>query len=656
MEIKSSVSNAVLGKGYNSKKERFAGECLKQEESVFVGAQSASLRFSRSLEQNELSEALGFSAGGKARYGVVSGSAAANFASEASSNDYSEVTIYSANYRFKNKKLKYTGLSEVGKNAKGFRDNNNFVGEQWELICGHEFVEEITLGASIYISAKIEFANKAAKQSFNASFKIQGPAFEASGEFSRASKSFGSSASITIQAFQLGGDGTRLSAIFGGNDNLIDSGGKQVQALVVCSMSNPEPCLQILTSAVDYATNTDDPDAFPNQIKPDMNVGVPTGPAELSYITSPYSDLALIPPPAIISDGIKAAREELSFEFEKNFAYQNRLRAIKTGKMRLSQRQQKNIEDIEKDVAGNLAIIQTTADICYKDLDNCVSAVSEAKQKIKTIDEENLEIFPETIAQWYDVKDLPGTKKSIEHTLNVLTEKVKNQVVKFEEVEDKAAKVEELLLGVKHLDLDSVNSSEKSIDLELLLLLKNLKTLNISTNQIVDLSPLSLFTKLEGLNLSNNQIVDLAPLSVLINLKSLNIGDNKIVDINPLSSLTNLTSLGLLRNQIVDVSPLASLTKLVGLYLDDNQIVDVSPLASLTNLTSFSLAYNQIIDISPLVTLTKLEGFNLQNNQIVDVSPLSSLVKPKWLFMLNNPISNKTCPVPDPDNTICHFN
>ncbi len=722
MEIQSpgQSDKAVLGEGYNTKNEDFVGECVTGTVE-FVGIPEATLNYSKVLESKQLSDELGFSVGGKARYGVVEGSMSAKFASEASSNNYSEVTIFSAKYHFKNKKLKYEGLTNVGKQAKGFGDNNNFVGENWVTTCGHEYVEQIKLGAAIYVSAKIEFSNKAAKESFKAKFEVKGPVFEASGDFTKEAKSFGSSASISIQAYQLGGDVSRLGDIFGGNENLIDSSGKKIHALLVCSMANPEPCLQILSSAIEYATNTDDPNSFPNQIK-NIDLNSPIGPAELAYLTSPYADLSLIPPPAIISEGIKVARDELSFEFEKNFTYRNRVRALKTGPMRLSKRQQKNIEDIDKDIAINLEIIQETAFICYTDLDNCVEAVSNAKQKLKTINEEDLEIFPETIAQWYDIKDVPETKKSIQHTLNILVEKVKNKVVDFENISDKSATVESLLLEIKDLDLSSISLPEVSIDLGILSLLKNLNFLNLSDNQIVDVAPLSLLTnlnlldlhknqiidvtplslltkltdininnnqvvdisslssltnligislagnqivdisplasltKLKGLESLGNQIVDISPLASLTNLSGINISENQIVDISPLSSLTNLTNIRLLKNKIVDVSPLASLTNLVDLYLDENQIVDVSPLASLTNLTRFSLFSNQIVDISPLASLTKLEGLNLANNQIVDVSPLASLVKPLWLYLLNNPISNKTCPVPEPNDKICHFN
>jgi hypothetical protein len=72
MEIQSpgQPDKAVLGEGYNTKNEDFVGECLIGTVE-FPGLQESSLQFSRSIEQNELSDALGFSAGGKAGTGSV---------------------------------------------------------------------------------------------------------------------------------------------------------------------------------------------------------------------------------------------------------------------------------------------------------------------------------------------------------------------------------------------------------------------------------------------------------------------------------------------------------------------------------------------------------------------------------------------------------
>lgn len=90
-------SQAVLGKGYDKKQERFAGDCVTGT-LEYVGAPEASISFERSLSAKETSDSLGFAVGAKARFGVISGSTSGRFASESTSNEYSEATVYSAEW------------------------------------------------------------------------------------------------------------------------------------------------------------------------------------------------------------------------------------------------------------------------------------------------------------------------------------------------------------------------------------------------------------------------------------------------------------------------------------------------------------------------------------------------------------------------------
>ncbi|MCU0545585.1 MAG: leucine-rich repeat domain-containing protein [Oscillatoriaceae cyanobacterium Prado104] len=614
MEIPSAsqANKALLGEGYNSEEESFVGECVTGTVE-FVGAQESSVVFSRSLSATETADSLGFSIGASARYGLYKGSMSARFASEASANNYSEVTVYSAQYRFKNRKLKYTGLTAVGEAAKGFSTDNNFVGENWVKVCGHEYVEQVTLGATLFISAKIEFSSRSKKQEFNLQFKVKGPAFSVSSELEKASKLFGSTASITIQAYQIGGDISRVSAIFGtGSDAKVTSpDGKNVHAILVCSMTNPSACLKVLDNALFYATDTQDPSAFPQQIRPDSDFGNtnnPNGPAELSYITNPWSNLALISPPPIISDAIKAAREDLSLQFEINLKYRNRVRSLLTGPIRLSQSQRANIEEIDIIISDNLKLIYETAIICYTKLDECVEKVAQTNSKLKTVDELKLEIVPESLAQWYDTKDLPSTRRSIQQLLNTLGEKVRKEVVDFDKVDDKSAVVEQVLTQSKEL---SIPFNSKITDLDPLASLTNLTKLDLSFNEITDLKPLESLVNLEWLGLANNQVANLKPLSKLNNLALLSLEGNRIDDLNPISQLKNLKLLALGGNNIVDIKPLALLINLENLFLWDNKITDVSSLASLTNL--------------------------------------------KNLNLMGNPLVSKICPIPDPQGKICQF-
>jgi Leucine-rich repeat (LRR) protein len=598
---------AVLGQGYDVSEERFAGLCVLGDRQ-FAGTQEATISFDKKVSETEVADSLGFSVGGKARYGLITGSLSAEFTSSSSSSDYSEVAVYSAKYQFKNQKLNYTGLTPQGQQAKGSAVGNNFVWENWEKTCGHEFVEQVVQGASLYISIKIEFSTKASKTAFDAQFSLSGPMFEVGGKLSTASKQFGKTASISIQAYQLGGDVAKLSQAL--NANLGDK--PEVKAIAVCSMDNPDACLQLLNGAIKYAT-----DEFPKQINPALGADNPAGPADLIYITKPWSDLALYSPPAIIADGVKTAREDLSFQFERNLKYRNRVRALQTGPLRLSPAQQTKIELIDTIVSDNLKLIDETANICYSQMDRCVAKVDECKTLLKSFNEEDFDVHPESIAQWYEIKDLPSTLQEVRRVMNGLEELVKDRVNNWAEIkeEDKGTLIEKILKNEENIVLYSLGISSTEY-LTWLLSLPSLTTINLFSNQITDISSLSFLTNLTNINLISNQITDISPLSSLNNLTNIYLNSNQITDIAPLSSLNNLLDVALGINQITDITPLSSLTNLTKIYLHSNQVTDITPLSSLTNLAYIDLSSNQVTDISPLSSLLKLSSLKIASNPI----------------------------------------
>lgn len=605
-------SQAVLGKGYNTKEERFTGDCVKGT-TEYVGAPEGSVNFERSLSLTETADSLGFAIGGKARYGAIQGSAAAKFASESSSNEYSEATVYSAEYRFKNAKLRFTELTDVGKVAR--QGSGQFVWENWEKTCGHEYVEQIKLGAKLMISAKVEFSTKEDKKAFSAEFKIKGPAFSASGELNKASSRFGKSASVSIRAYQLGGDVSRLSGIFGqGSNARVDADGKQVHALLVCSMDRIDACMRVLDSALTYATDTGSAESFPNQIKPNYDPTRPDGPAELAYITKPWSDLAFYPPPPIIADSVKAVRADLSALFEDQLKKRNRVSALVSGPFRLSPRQSENAESAQEIVSDNLTLIFNAAVICYTDVDKCVARVGETKKALKALDEALLEIYPEMFSQWCDALDSGIIRKSVRGVVTALMEVAASEL-DLSRMADKCGTAQGILLDARDLDL-----SEKGVE---------------------SLVPLATFTKLQKLRLARNAITDVTPLARLTALRELNLNANQIDDIAPLVHLTSLKSLLLSGNRIEELPEMKNLPALETLWLGDNRISDLRNLAEIANLRTLTLNNNRISDVSPLGSLQRLESIDVSRNSISEVSTFLALPALRSLDLSENPIS---CP------------
>jgi hypothetical protein len=628
MEIVSTsqTEKALLGEGYNIKEERFAGECVMGTP-IYTGAPEAAIQYERSMSQTEMADSLGFEAKAKARYGLISGSLSAKFASESSANDFSEVSVYSAQYKFKNVKLQYTGLTPVGKKAKGSSSESDFTWENWEKTCGHEYVSEVVQGASLFYSIKVEFATRADKESFNAEFSLKAPMLSAGGTLNKASEKFGSRGLITIRAYQLGGDVAKLSQALGAE---VAADGQNVSALINCSMEDPGACLAVLDRAIDYATNE-----FPLQIKPDYNPSSPAGPADMVYLTRPWEELALYPPPPLIAEGVRVARQDLAFQFEQNLKYRTRVRALQTGKILLSPRQQDNIERIDDEVSQNFSLINEAAEVCYTEMDKCVAKVDEVKGKLTSFHPEDFDIYPESFSQWYSIKELPDTDKDVKHTVNTLVEMVRAEVNNFDQVQDKAKTAENVLNSLPSLSLISKNIK----DFRPLSTLTNLPYLSIYYNPIPDLSSLSTLTKLTSLWLLYDQISDLSAFSVLKNLAQLNFEGNQIKDVSPLADLVKLTYLNLYNNQVTDISALGSLKALTHLNLNHNQIVDISALSALTDLTDLRLSSNQIRDLSALSSLKALNFLDIKDNPVENITALSSLSNLTNLFVSANQIS-----------------
>ena len=89
---------------------------------------------------------------------------------------------------------------------------------------------------------------------------------------------------------------------------------------------------------------------------------------------------------------------------------------------------------------------------------------------------------------------------------------------------------------------------------------------------------------------------DMEQIVKLYALTSLNLSGNSITDISTLSTLGGLTALDLSDNSISDISALAELKGLRTLYLDRNPVRDFSALYMLENLTTLSIKGTEISD------------------------------------------------------------
>jgi len=250
-----SSRQAILGSAYNSKKQEFAGQSCIAGNSVPTGTATGTFSFDQSLSESQASQQLGFGAGGRARFGAVEASASAQFMRNAASSAYSLSSVWVSEYKLPTQKLNAPKPNEIGR---ALAQND----DRWVETCGDEYVGEITYGARLFFSIRVDFSSTEEKQSFQAQFALSGPLFSANANLQQASQQFSKNAKVTVSALQFGGDVSKVTGLFADGD-----AGRA--GFVQCTLGSFSSCADVISAALKYATSTTT--GFPSQIAPGAN-------------------------------------------------------------------------------------------------------------------------------------------------------------------------------------------------------------------------------------------------------------------------------------------------------------------------------------------------------------------------------------------------
>ena len=202
--------------------------------------------------------------------------------------------------------------------------------------------------------------------------------------------------------------------------------------------------------------------------------------------------------------------------------------------------------------------------------------------------------------------------------------------------------------------------NQKISDMSRVSELGNLRTLNLSINDINKIEGLENMTTLEYLDLSDNEITKIEGLENLENLKEVFLNNNQISDITPLSANILLTNLNLKGNTEIDgnrnnytgerlealnkigeildrggtinidIDKLGLFTNYKSLDLSNQGLTTIEKLEGFTQLTNLNLS-NNLITLEDaksqeiLKSMTNLESLNLQNNKVTDITAINSL-------------------------------
>jgi hypothetical protein len=512
------VVQAALGHGYNSSEQRFKGNCLdgSPENFVFIGHQTGSVVWSQAMDSASTKESLGFGVKARAKYGMISASAAADFATATSSDQYSESATYRADFRPKSIQLQRKVFTEQAnrkkRSASAFRE-----------MCGDEYVEQVSLGGSLYVNLKIQFGTREEREAFSSQVKVSGPIGSVSASLKKASEKLSKSGFISIRLLQIGGDVEQLATIFRqtvptGSGNVAPTLSSPL-ALVNCSMDQLESCTAVLESAIRYASED-----FPSQITRNIEqVYSPGGPAFIHYVTKPWATAGVIMPNPIASQATVFAQQRLSDLFEREDTVMARIRSLDLARIRLSPAQREKLNRAERTVNANVHLIKEAANECYDDESTCVSVVRVLEQEpgspgaIVPQSLVDFEILPETFAQFCDLTADPKHSAKLGNTVRKLLEVAARESNdgSLQGAVDVCGTAERLLLRLTRLELPFASL----VDLRPVGTLPNLRSLRLNANQIEDLSPLGALKSLQSLNLNGNPASDFSILRELPNLQ-----------------------------------------------------------------------------------------------------------------------------------------
>ena len=159
--------------------------------------------------------------------------------------------------------------------------------------------------------------------------------------------------------------------------------------------------------------------------------------------------------------------------------------------------------------------------------------------------------------------------------------------------------------------------------------------LDLSNTPLADLDGLVPMTQLGTLNLSGTKVVDLKPIERFLpyGLDDLNLTGCAISDIRPLSQLPGLLHLKLDCQKVEDLAPLKSMRILESLRLENiSPKLDLSPLGKLEFVTELWIT-GEVGDLAPLARMIRLEQLHLTSGAKVPNGFVDSVPRLKKLFV-----------------------
>lgn len=271
-----------------------------------------------------------------------------------------------------------------------------------------------------------------------------------------------------------------------------------------------------------------------------------------------------------------------------------------------------------------------------------LSELSKFKQQVNAI------ISPESKAL---LSEQSGNPLSIE--TSAITELKLNNSLKLEDAVDPESgnNTEQFadfsplmsLPNLEVLELNSTTFGYQADSLSFITNAVNLIDLDLSSTRLSNLDNIVALTKLSSLNIAGTNVTDLTPLSDSMALVELYAHDGGVVDLPDFSKLTNLEKISFQGNDIANLDNLRGLTvasELTVLNLSDNKISDISALSGFSALLHLNLSKNELSHIDELATLPLLERLELNQNNLDNVAGIKDSLTLTELYLSKNKMLN----------------
>lgn len=179
-------------------------------------------------------------------------------------------------------------------------------------------------------------------------------------------------------------------------------------------------------------------------------------------------------------------------------------------------------------------------------------------------------------------------------------------------------------------------------DISDLTLLKNVKEITFSGNQITDITPLFELTSLEWLMINCNPIRSIEGIEALQNLRMIELSNTEVSDITPLFKIPSLDSIFVENTYARSIEGIENLPHLIDLRISGTNVSDISALKKIdfsyvkrTNGFTLFLGSSYIKDFSALQNIPNFNELVIENRQSDAILPYIE-GKSIWRFVLSN--------------------